>query len=155
MPAEEERYAPPPSWVQEQASRAAVEQFARDQVELSHARDSVREITDAERDQLRAAKEAAAMPSETSNAPATLRVGVRPPVGNYQRVRLPDHGQTAAFMDEEIHEYVRRDLAVPTVVELAGMVSEAIGRELATDPQRIAAGLHAGLLSRIEGDDDA
>lgn len=82
MPSEEERYAPPPSWVQEEARRATAEQFARDQVELSHALDHVelREITDDERQALREAKAAAdvALAAKRSNVPERFAAVIDP-----------------------------------------------------------------------------
>lgn len=41
MPSEEERYAPPPSWVQEAASRATAEQFRRVADEAQAAADAL------------------------------------------------------------------------------------------------------------------
>lgn len=104
------------------------------------------------------------MSVETSNAPRELRVGVRPPVGKHQRVRLVDHGQTAAYMDEAIHEYVRRDLVIPTVDEIAGAVCNGlhgVGVQLdeATEHERgvidnVSRAVRSLLLSRIEGDNE-
>src|ERR1700712_1066766 len=50
--------------------------------------------------------------------PERLRVGVRPPVGNYQRVRFVDHGPTEAHMDEEIVAYVREDVTAARLDEV-------------------------------------
>lgn len=154
MPSEEERHLPPKSMTDELGARLAA-QVADDQAVLAEARELLREITDAERDQLRdVVRERAAMSVETSNAPGRLwaLIGRRGHI--MDATKRP--GLHIDLIDGEREvEYLRADLVVPTVDEIAQRLAErrGLGRPLGSDLAD-AKDLHEWLLSRIEGDND-
>lgn len=138
MPSEQERYGTT-AW--DQAVRRAAEQFARDQVELSHARDHVesREITDEERDQLRAAKAAAAaMPSERiweilERSNGDRLVGhsfTHEPSARRQAELMNDASSTLVY---EPVEYVRKDVADAEAARLRAAIRTYLASEYYDD----------------------
>lgn len=99
------------------------------------------------------------MPSETSNAPAQVwtvnfrddgRLAGEFPIGDAQSAADCAVDGSAFFGVEcEAVEYVRRDLVVPTVDEIAAAILE--DRLQGGDHATNARAVHALLLARIEG----
>lgn len=158
MPSEQERH----ETTAEMAARMAA-QVADDQRVLAEAREQIeqRETTDGERQALREAKAAA----ERSSAPEVIwAVPWGGWKGNRGMIAVEDR-EYWSLLSKPVREpvaYVRKDVAVPAVEELAGMVGAAIhaapsGPSLTLSPAQIAEGVHRMLLERAacsEGDND-
>lgn len=95
------------------------------------------------------------MSVETSNAPREVWVTTAAG-GEPVQVWASDEAARHPLLSMRVEHYVRRDLVVPTVDEIAEQIARPMWDEQAIAAEIIdaARNVHALLLSRIEGDND-